>query len=165
MRLIVVRHAAAEQRDARRWPDDSKRLLTEKGRAKFAALAEVLGRMEPDMQRVLSSRWVRAWQTAEVLTERARWPQPVAEATLELAPVEEIIEALGRVNGASPVAVVGHEPTLSELVSALLTGRESAMSVDLKKGAAVCIDFDDAVAAGAGSLKWMLTPRLVRQQG
>jgi len=159
MRVLIVRHGASEQRDAQRWPDDSRRPLTARGVRRFAALADAVGRLEPRVDAILSSRWTRAWQTAELLTEHAHWPKPTAEPTLELARAEDIVDAVLARNRDQTVAVVGHEPTLSELVSRLMTGRDDGLNVKLKKGAVVCVDVTGG--AGEAELRWMVTPKML----
>ena len=69
MALYIVRHAIAEGRDAARWPDDAHRPMSDRGRLRFQLVARLLGRVAPDVSAVLSSGFVRAWQTAELLTD------------------------------------------------------------------------------------------------
>ena len=56
------------------------------------------------------------------------------------------------------VAVVGHEPHLSELVSLLLAGDADAVALDLKKGAVVRLD----LTGDAAVLRWVATPKMLR---
>jgi phosphohistidine phosphatase SixA len=51
--LYLVRHADADHADASRWPDDSKRPLTEDGMQKFRAAAKGLRRVVPEVGVVL----------------------------------------------------------------------------------------------------------------
>ncbi len=76
MRLLLVRHAKAFERDAAAWPDDLRRPLTAEGRDAFIRLAKRLGELERSVDCVLASPAVRAWQTAQILHERAGWPAP-----------------------------------------------------------------------------------------
>ena len=73
MELYLVRHAIAGHADHARWPDDTQRPLTEEGIARFQPAARGLARIVPTVERVLSSPWVRAWQTAEILQEESGW--------------------------------------------------------------------------------------------
>jgi phosphohistidine phosphatase len=162
MDLYVIRHAIAENRDAASWSDDSKRPLTEKGRERFAHVATLLGRMVDSIDVVLSSRFDRAWETAELLAAHAGWPRPRRCEALELAPSTDVYDALNGHRGESSVAIVGHEPCLSELISSMLTGDEDGMVLEMKKGAAVLLRFDDTAQAGGATLQWMLTPKIAR---
>lgn len=161
MRLLIVRHAASEQCDARRWPDDSKRPLTRQGVQRFIDVASVVGAMVPQVDALLSSRWVRAWQTAELLAGHAGWRAPRPEPTLETAPAQQIAGVLQGHAAHAAVAIVGHEPTLSELISRLLTGRDDALAIRLRKGSVVCLDLNGS--AGDAELRWMLTPKMARR--
>ena len=76
MELYLVRHAIAGKPDAASWPDDSERPLTEEGITRFRPAARGLATLVPDVERVLSSPWTRAWQTAEILQEENDWPAP-----------------------------------------------------------------------------------------
>ena len=77
MELYLVRHAIAEERDPRRWPDDAQRPLSERGRARFARAAAGLRTLGVEVDLLLSSPYARAWATAEILSEEAGWPAPV----------------------------------------------------------------------------------------
>jgi phosphohistidine phosphatase len=162
MALSVIRHAIAEQRDAARWPDDAERPLTDRGRKRFRAVAAVLGRVAPDVRVLLSSGFARAWETAEIVRDVAGWPAPRRAEALELGSCEEMCAAIAAHDGAPAVAIVGHEPSLSELVSYLLTGDEEAVELDFKKGAAVFLNLPGRPAAGDAMLTWILTPGLAR---
>ena len=166
MELYLVRHAIAEERDARRWPDDRDRPLSDRGRARFERAARGLGRAAPDIDRVLSSPATRAWQTAEMLSDGAGWPTPEAEESLSptvtAAQALRAIAARTLAGGEVPerIAIVGHEPTLSALV-ALLTGAPG-WAIDWRKGGAARIDTAGHPAPGSGVLLWFLPPRLLR---
>ncbi|MDQ3791047.1 MAG: histidine phosphatase family protein [Actinomycetota bacterium] len=77
MDLYVVRHAVAHQHDEDRWPDDSKRPLTQWGEERFRRAAGGIIRLVPEFGLVLSSPFARAWRTAEIL-EQAGWPAPIS---------------------------------------------------------------------------------------
>ena len=166
MELYLVRHAIAEERDARRWPDDRDRPLSDRGRGRFERASRGLGHAAPDIDRVLSSPATRAWQTAEMLSVGAGWPTPEAEESLSpavtAAQALRAIAARTLAGGAVPerIAIVGHEPTLSALV-ALLTGAPG-WAIDWRKGGAARIDTAGHPSPGSGVLVWFLPPRLLR---
>src|SRR5690348_3687329 len=124
MQLLILRHAIAFQRDAKRWPDDGKRPLTAEGVKKARRAAAGLRRIAQRPALVLTSPLLRARDTATIFTQAARWPK-AAECDA-LAPgksPEAVLEAL-RVDGASAecVAVVGHQPGLGKLLALCLAG-------------------------------------------
>ena len=162
MDLYIVRHAIAHERDASRWPDDGHRPLTPEGEAKFRKAARGLRRLVPPVDMVLSSPFARAWRTAELLEEEAGWPAPVPREELRAdRPATEAVGALEAVSDRDAVAVVGHEPGLSELASVLLTGTE-AVAFDLKKGGVVALGLNDAARSGSAYLRWAVSPKILR---
>ena len=165
MDLYLIRHAIAEERNSTRWPDDAERPLTDRGRQRFRPVAEVLGRVCPDLEVLLSSGYVRAWQTASLLTQHAGWPAPQRCAELEGAASDAVCAALAGHGSVQALAIVGHEPCFSELTGYLLTGREDGLAMMFKKGGAVCLSFDGPPQAGAATLAWYLTPRIARSLG
>jgi phosphohistidine phosphatase len=63
---------------------------------------------------------------------------------------------------ATSVAVVGHRPGLHELAAYLLAGLGDGLTIGIEKGGVVCVGFDGPVKPGAGELRWLLTPDLLR---
>jgi phosphohistidine phosphatase len=117
----------------------------------------------PDIDAVLASRLVRAWQTAELLHEEARWPEPqVCEALEPGHSLAAVVEELRRHEGS--IALVAHEPTCSRLTSLLCTGSDGALHVDVKKGAVVLVELDEP-EPGRGLLRWVLPPKALRALG
>ncbi len=186
MELILIRHAKAFERDALKWPDDSRRPLTEDGVRDFRRLAKRLGRLVPAVELVESSAFERAWATAEILRERAGWPKSRRSERLEPGGDEglgseglgrERMQALARsiaaMHGLRTVVWVGHEPMFSCLASFLLTGSIDAMRIEFAKGAALALRFqphadaaippDASSVIGRAQMLWMLTPRMVRR--
>ena len=157
--LYVVRHAIAEDRDDERWPDDAQRPLAPDGETSFRRAARGLRAIVPNVDVVLSSPYVRAWRTAEILREEARWPkpEPCEQLEAERSPAEAL-EPIRALSERDAVAVVGHEPHLSGLVSLLLAGDTGALALDLKKGAVVRLD----LSGDAAVLRWFATPKTLR---
>ncbi|MBA2693371.1 MAG: histidine phosphatase family protein [Rubrobacter sp.] len=162
MKLYLVRHAVAHDRDYDRWPDDSLRTLTPEGEERFRGVAEEIGRIAPDIPRLFSSPFERAWRTAEILHEAAGWPAPESFPAMEPdVPPEKAVIALETTADSNAVALVGHRPQLHELASYLLCGDEDGAEIRIKKGGALCIRFDGPPKAGAGELLWLITPKVV----
>ncbi|HZA47107.1 MAG TPA: histidine phosphatase family protein [Rubrobacter sp.] len=163
MYLYLVRHAIAHGRDPERWPDDSRRPLTPEGEEDFRGAARGLGRVVPEVDILLSSSYERAWRTAEILAEQAGWPAPEGIPALEPEiPPYKVVLALETYVRAGSMALVGHRPGLHELAAYLLTGEAGGADMKIKKGGVVCIEFQDAPRAGAGKLRWLFTPKVLR---
>lgn len=154
--LYLVRHAIAEPRDHERWPDDALRPLTGRGETSFRRAAGGLLRIVPSIELVLSSPYVRAWRTAEILHETG-WPRPDRCDALGAAHVAaEAIPVVREHADRGAIALVGHEPYLSDLVT-LLAGTEG-IGLRLKKGGVVCLTVEGDDAA----LHWLVTPKILR---
>ncbi len=161
MDLYIIRHAVAHKRDKDCWPDDTKRPLTQRGEERFRRAARGILRLVPEVEAVLSSPFVRAWRTAEIL-EQVGWPAPALLEELEPDyPPHKVLNAL--YDDVGSMALVGHRPQLHELVSYLLTGDAIGETcnarVQIKKGGVVRLSFDGPLEPGAGSLEWLLQPK------
>jgi phosphohistidine phosphatase len=163
MELYLVRHAPAFTRDPAQWPDDGERPLTLEGEAKFRKAARGLRRVVPVVDLVLSSPFARAWRTAELLEEEAGWPAPKPSPGLEAgrSPVEGI-ETIRPHLSVSSLALIGHEPNLSELASTLLAGNATHLAMQIKKGGVVHLRLDHGLRPGTALLRGLLTPRVLR---
>ena len=162
MRIYLIRHAPAFERDPKRWPDDTLRPLTPEGTKKFREAAAGLARLAENVTCVLMSPLARARQTAEILTAVTQWPR--AKEVPELAPghAPERVLAVVRDQAVDGLALVGHEPGLSKLLAVMVTGADGRMECELKKGGAACVTFSSAVRAGHARLEWLITPKALR---
>ncbi|MCA9100970.1 MAG: histidine phosphatase family protein [Planctomycetales bacterium] len=157
----MIRHARAEERDTRRYPNDMLRPLSEEGRLRFVRLAAKLSRRKVRPRVIATSPAVRCTHTAQLLVEKIRNAPPI-----------ETLDALGfggnlaelmewtRDQKVDQVAWVGHEPNMSEHLARLI-GAEGA-SIRFAKGAVAAVTFYDEIAVGAATLRWFVTTRLMR---
>lgn len=178
MKLLVVRHAIAEDHEAfaRGGGDDRDRPLSKKGKRRFRRGASALAALEPEVDLLVASPLVRARQTADLLDKalRRQGVEPERAESESLVPaahpraladwIDLQRRAAGEGSKIGTVAVVGHEPHLSHLVSWLTAGSERSW-LRLKKGGAVLLDLPsrDGIAPGAATLLWALAPRQLRE--
>ena len=166
MDLYLVRHAVAHKRDYERWPNDADRPLTPEGEEDFRAAARGLGSLVPGVEVLLSSPFVRAWRTAGILGEETSWPAPRVFPALEPeVPPHKVALSLATYPQTESLALVGHRPSMHELAAYLLSGSEDGLDIGLKKGGAACIRFQEVPEAGAGKLRWLLTPMILGALG
>lgn len=166
MRILLVRHAIAEERDvtargAAR--SDRARKLTEEGRRKFKKAADALAELVPDLALIATSPYVRTRETADVLA-RAFTKPPVISDLADLAPEGEnagVVRFAMAQKALPAVAFVGHEPNLSMLAGYLLTGREKTL-IEMRKGSACLLDFPGRLTPGSAILLWHLAPGMLR---
>ena len=159
MKLLIIRHAAAVPRGTPGIADDD-RPLTPSGKKKFRAAAKGLARVVDRPDVLLTSPLPRALATAEIAAEAFGRVEPRIEGSLAGDNVGAILRALGKLSSSSLVALVGHEPTLSDLLANLL-GSSEPERLGFKKGAAALVDLPDGPSAG-GKLIWFLRPRILR---
>lgn len=127
MDLILWRHAEAQE--ASESLPDLARALTTRGEKQAARMAAWLDRRLPEGVRVLSSPARRCEQTAMALGRKHKLRG-------ELAPQgtpEQLLALTGWPNGRGAVLVVGHQPTLGQVVAQLLALPAGACAV--RKGA------------------------------
>ena len=125
MDLILWRHAEAEEG----FPDES-RALTERGKRQARQVAQWLLPRLPKERRIIVSPARRTQQTAQALdldyeTSAALGPG---------ASFASVLAETGWPDAKGCVLVVGHQPTLGQVASLLLSGAESPWSV--RKGMA-----------------------------
>jgi phosphohistidine phosphatase len=163
MDLFLVRHAIAGQPDPVQWPDDRDRPLTPEGEKRFKRAAAGMKELVSKVDVMLSSSLARAWRTAELLEKNAGWPKPIRCDALEpgRAPAE-VLQALQPYIGAGSVALVGHEPSLHELASYLLTADTAHAQLEFRKGGAACLEISQELQPGSARLRWLLPPRVLR---
>jgi phosphohistidine phosphatase len=152
--LWLVRHAPAE--DA---ADDDVRALSERGRKRFARAALGLDALALEFDQLWTSPLLRARQTAELLSEHARGEPRVVDA-LAAAPDGELLDALASCPGTC-LALVGHEPWLSQLAAWLVFGsREAGAGLAFKKGGLAWLS--GTPRPGGMRLRAFLPPRVLR---
>ena len=167
MRLHVVRHAIAEDREAfaRSHKDDATRPLTPDGRRKMERAALGLKELVPELDVLAASPYKRAIETAEIIS--AAFGGLSVERVPDLAPgagVDRVVSWLADRHARGSVAVVGHEPDLGQLVCALLASTNGPF-LELRKGAACLLELAGPVTRGAATLDWFLGPKHLRLLG
>jgi phosphohistidine phosphatase len=163
VRLLIVRHAIAEERGGASGKDADRRLSHE-GRQKFRLGASALAGLVPELALVLTSPYRRAIETAEMLAE-AHPAHPAVHELAQLAPGHapaDVAAALRKSRHHAALAVVGHEPLLSQLEGFLLTGEERSLA-ELRKGGAALLESTSLPEPGKNVLLWHLTPAQLRE--
>ena len=168
MDLLVIRHAIAMEREdfAAIDSDDDRRPLTDAGARKMRRVASGIRALVDHVDLIATSPLTRAMQTAQIVsgaygtaatrTVDALRPENTPKSFIDWVRANELGDVC---------AIVGHEPNLSQLVTWLMTGVDESRVV-LKKGGACLVGFGGAPGAGAGTLRWLLTPsQLIERAG
>jgi phosphohistidine phosphatase len=163
MKLLLLRHAIAEDQEAftRTGKDDRLRPLTDEGRKKMKQGAKGLRQILPDVDLLATSPLTRAAQTGAIVDSvyGGLAEVEIAELSPEATPTD-FLRWL-RKQKAGTLAAVGHEPSISLILSWLLTGSERRI-FSFRKGGACLIEFPGEVGAGTATLLWALTPGQLR---
>ena len=158
MRLLLIRHAIAVPSGTPGVEDD-ERPLTSRGRKRFRSAARGLARIMDRPDILLTSPLPRAVETAEIAAHAFGKLEPKHDKALARG-VGDILALLRRQPSDATVAIVGHEPTLSQVLARLLgSGRPERLA--FKKGGAALVEVPDE-ARSAGRLVWFLRPRILR---
>ena len=154
MRIYLVRHSEAVDR----LPSmpDAARYLSARGRVSFREMACRFRDAGGLPTRILTSPYVRAVQTAEILSETLRYDGEVV-VDPRLSPgfdVEKLNAVLDGCSREGEIAFVGHEPDLGGILTRLLAlPQEYAM----RKGAIAALDLPIAGEPLRAGFAWLLT--------
>lgn len=142
MRLILVRHAKAEDREQWKGEDDLKRPLTQKGKKQAKKIAKYLYKHYPEVDAVISSLALRACDTAKYIAKLQK------NSTFFLSPhlnPEVGIEGYTKHQNEieedwQTLVVVGHEPAISEFVKSICS--KGNLNIKIHKGGVVELEHE-----------------------
>jgi len=157
--LYLVRHAIAVPHYMAGYEEDSQRPITNKGRAKMREIAHGLKVLGVCPTVIISSPYLRARQTAEILRDVLGVAEPLVftENLLPLAHPDRMWEELRACKGVDSVALVGHEPNISALTNLLLG--VTALQMVFKKGGVCHLTLNELDEQPRAILQWLMTPR------
>jgi len=164
MNIYIIRHAIAVDEGAPGYADDSQRPLTDKGRKKMRQIAKGLRALSVEFDLILSSPYVRARETAEILGDIFKMKKKIvfSDNLIPLGNPELLITEVKEKHSVDSIALVGHEPHLSTLVG-LLSAENAKIDVTLKKGGVCYLSADDLYHEHRATLEWLLTPGILIQ--
>ena len=155
MRVLFVRHAPALNRSD--WlRDDMLRPLSDKGMTAAKKIFKGLSKVYKAPQIVLTSEAVRAKESAEIFSRYFGSAKIKESPVLNPGATFEGVRELLVESNLEYVALVGHEPELSEIVSMFLT-KNGDLPIELKKAALVELEIDDD---NFGVLKSLIPPKI-----
>jgi len=164
MNIYIIRHAIAVDEGAPGYADDSQRPLTDKGRKKMRQIARGLRALGVEFDLILSSPYVRARETAEIVADIFKMKKKIAfsESLVPMADPGLLIPEVSEKYAVDSIALVGHEPHLSTLVG-LLAAENTKIDVTLKKGGVCYLSADDLHHEHRATLEWLLTPGILME--
>lgn len=165
MDCLLIRHGIAVEPEE--WEgSEENRPLTEKGKKRVRQAAAGLAALNCKPTHLLSSPFVRAYDTARLL-RAVVCPSLKVETRDELAvgfSPEQVVTLLRSFPTESIVICVGHEPQLSEVAGILLCGKPTS-NLSFKKAGAALIRLAESAKPGQGALRWWLQPAHLRVLG
>lgn len=160
MKLILMRHAEAEEFDPLQHADDSQRPLTKAGIKVQCKLADALRRMGLKPTRIFTSPRLRARHTAEITAAALGLEQVLRESPVlgERYSSAALFKLLTECGEDETLLCVGHEPDLSRFCCAALSpGAE--VNIKFVKSGLLGIKFDGAPRPGMGILIYFYRPQ------
>jgi len=156
MQLFVIRHAVAEEAEPEQ--DDASRELTADGKRKLRKVVRGMRALGWSFDRVITSPWTRAVETAAQLGPLCE-DDPVTTELLCQSPHAELLAMIAE--RGEDTAVVGHEPWLGELVAWLAFGdTRHGEALALKKAGVVWLE--GSVIPGGMTLRALVPPKVLR---
>lgn len=165
MQLYIVRHGIAIDREDPQCPPDPERYLTEEGVEKTKGVARGLAALGVSGDLFLTSPYVRAVQTAEIVASTLGYEKQKIRRTDSLLPGTEpslLFRELARDKQASAVLVFGHAPHLDDLIATAVGAKKHV--TELKKAGVALIELK-RISPPIGMLVWLATPKLLRRAG
>ncbi|MEK6773653.1 MAG: phosphohistidine phosphatase SixA [Bdellovibrionota bacterium] len=166
MNLILVRHAVAEDREefAKKNLEDSSRPLTVKGRKKMVKMLDWISPLLGEIDMIVSSPYVRAMQTSEIL--QGIWSKIKIDQAAELvphSPPQSFMKWLkAHAKDKKNVIAVGHEPHLSLFLSYLLSSKNESF-VEIKKSGMAAVEIGSLaeIETTHSQLLWLVQPKFI----
>ena len=164
MRLYLMRHGIAVDREDPDCPAEAERYLTPKGiqRTRMAARGLRELRVKPAM--LLTSPYVRAVQTGEIVCDVLGLDPKQLRATDALKPEAKpgrLADELARI-GSGEVICFGHAPQLDDFIAHAV--KAASKFTELKKSGVACLDMEELSPLRA-TLFWLLTSKVLRRLG
>lgn len=152
MELYLMQHAEALSEQ-----EDPERSLSQQGQRNAAQAGRALAALGIKFSRIISSPKKRALQTATSVAKETGFPEEKIEILKVLEPLvrpDEIIAQLAQMGLEGPTLLVGHLPSLADLVCYLM---ESSGKLSFSMAGVGCMDVREWEKGGA-SMLWYLTP-------
>lgn len=164
MNLYIIRHAIAVESGTPGYEEDGQRPLTDTGRNKMKRIAKSLRQLDVELDVILSSPYVRARDTAKILASefKSKGRLFFSENLIPESNFETLMQEIREKYDVDHLALVGHEPMLSSLVSWLTSGN-TGMNLTLKKGGVAYLVTDNLFEDHRATLMWLLTPSLMME--
>src|SRR5713226_3419897 len=150
MKLYIVRHGIAIDREDPKCPPDPERYLTEEGVEKTKQVAKGVAAL-----RVTAELFASALEYAKQKIRRTDLLLPGAEPSL-------LFRELAKNKQVSTVFLFGHAPQLDDVIATALGSKKHLTA--LKKAGVAFVELR-RLSPPIGELVWLATPKLLRWSG
>ena len=166
MELYFLRHGLAVEHGAPGYAKDADRPLLPEGIKKLRSSVKGMRTLELSFDRIYSSPYLRAKETAEIIAEGVDFKEKIifTDTLLPGAGFKEFEKFLKEFKKEGRFLLVGHEPSMSGFISQLVSARGD-VNLEMKKGGFCRVDVADQNHIIPGILKWLLTSRQLRTLG
>ncbi len=161
MKLYILRHGIAVEPGTPGYDTDAERPLIPEGERKLGQIADAMEALELSFDLILSSPYLRARQTGEIIAEalKAHKKLELSDSLTPGGSTKKLVELLNRLQPSpESVLLVGHEPYLSGLISLLVSGKAGS-AVVMKKGGLCKLSTESLQHGRCAALEWLLTPK------
>jgi phosphohistidine phosphatase len=159
--IFILRHGIAVEPGSPGISKDADRILTPKGERKIWQVADAISALEISFDIILTSPYLRARQTADIVADGTESKKRVEE-TDHLTPGGSGRKLLEQIALLKPppgdVLLVGHEPYLSELIALLIAG-DAPARITMRKGGLCKLSVEALQYGRCAVLEWLLTPK------
>lgn len=166
LHVVLLRHGLAGDPNIfmklKRGPD-SRRPLTEQGERELKIVVRALKKIFSSCDLIATSPFLRAAQTAKVLSKKLKTVQ--TETWFELQPDIEPNLTLAKLRSLRKfknIVLVGHEPHLSRFLSFILTGGTQT-NFHIKKGGFALVEFEPHSQLTRARLKCLVQPSQLKK--
>jgi len=158
MDLFILRHGKAGESSEEQ--DDSTRTLTTAGRKEIKDIGRWMRKEKFRFDVIATSPLTRSNETAGIIARILDLKDPLVVWD-ELAPggdIDTVCYHAAQFGNDASILIVGHEPTLSTLVSRIIS-RGGTTSVMFSKGGLAKIRNYSFDREPSGDLQWLLSPK------
>jgi phosphohistidine phosphatase len=113
---------------------------------------------------ILTSPMRRALETANIIAEQLGGIklEQLSELAQGFSGPTEVLAALRSYKDFKEIALVGHQPSLGEMASFMLTGSMNGCEIEFKKGGVICLDQLSPLNPDRYILIWSMPPKVLR---
>ena len=163
MKLYILRHAEAADRDPKKFPEDALRPRLKKGKKNTLKVARTLKKDNSKIDLILSSSSLRALDGARIIRKALKLKKDKlveVDALLPEGNNSTLIAEIKEKYKVDSLLLVGHNPNLTLLISQLLAGSPD-LPIRLRKGGLCKLSIDELTDGKCAVLEFLTEPSIV----